>query len=98
MPVAPWCKQAPRPVLPENLAYGRYLDRMFETKVIEIFPGRKGAGAEVTAFDQRIAALFRSIERGASRAGAAALDELTASWDRCFDAQEAGEAREDRQR
>jgi len=74
------------------------LNRIFETKVIETFPGRKGGGAEMTAFGQRIVALFRSIERGSSRAGAAALDEFMASLDRSFDAQEAGEAREDHQR
>ena len=72
------------------------LNRVFETKVIETFPGRRGGGAEVTAFGRRIAALFRSIERRSSRAAAAALDELTASLDRSFEAGEAGEAREDR--
>jgi len=71
------------------------MNRMFETRVIETFPGRRGGGAEVTAFGQRIVALFRSIERRSSRAAVAALDELTASLDRSFDAQEAGEARED---
>ena len=55
------------------------LNRTFEAKVIETFPGRRGAGAEVTAFGQRIAALFRSIERRSSAAAAAAVDELTAS-------------------
>ena len=71
------------------------LNRIFETKVIETFPGRRGGGAEVTAFGRRIAALFRSIERRSSRAAAAALDELTASLDRSFEGEEAGEARED---
>ena len=71
------------------------MNRTFETKVIETFPGRRGGGAEVTPFGQRIAALFRSIERRSSRAAAAALDELTACLDRSFDAQEAGEAQED---
>ena len=55
------------------------LNRTFESKVIETFPGRRGAGAEVTAFGQRLAALFRSIERRSSAAAAAAIDELTAS-------------------
>ncbi len=74
------------------------LNRTFETKVIETFPGRKGGGAEVTAFGRRIAALFRSIERRSNKAAAAALDELIASLDRSFAGQEADEAREDRQR
>ncbi len=55
------------------------LNRTFESKVIETFPGRRGAGAEVTAFGQRLAALFRSIERRSSAAAAAAAGELTAS-------------------
>jgi molybdate transport system regulatory protein len=72
------------------------LNRIFETKVIETFPGRRGRGAEVTAFGRRIAALFRSIGRRSSRAAAAALDEFTASLDRSFAVEEAGEALEDR--
>jgi molybdate transport system regulatory protein len=74
------------------------MNRTFETKVIETFPGRKGGGAEVTAFGWRIAALFRSIERRSNKAAAAALEELMASLDRSFDEEEAGEAREGRQR
>jgi molybdate transport system regulatory protein len=70
------------------------LNRTFEAKVIETFPGRRGAGAEVTAFGQRIAALFRSVERRSSSAATAALDELTASIDWSFHEQEAGQARE----
>jgi molybdate transport system regulatory protein len=38
------------------------LNRMFECKVIETFPGRHAA-TEVTFFGQRLVALFRSIER-----------------------------------
>ncbi len=71
------------------------MNRTFETRVVETFPGRRGGGAEVTAFGLRIVALFRSIERRSSRAATASLDELTASLDRSFDAQEADEARED---
>jgi molybdate transport system regulatory protein len=55
------------------------LNRTFESKVIETFPGRRGAGAEVTDFGQRLAALFRSAERRSAAAAAAAIDELTAS-------------------
>ena len=74
------------------------LNRTFEAKVIETFPGRRGGGAEVTVFGQRLIALFRSIERRSSVAAAATLDELTASLDWSFEAQGAGEAREDLQR
>ena len=90
--------QASSSTCPTGWLMADTLNRIFETKVIETFPGRKGGGAEVTAFGQRIAALFRSTERGSSRAGAAALDELTASLDRSFDAREAAEAQEDHQR
>ena len=70
------------------------MNRIFETKVIETFPGRRGGGAEVTAFGQRIVALFRSIERRSFRAAAAALEELMASLNRSFDVRAVGEARE----
>ncbi len=74
------------------------LNRTFETKVVDTFPGRKGGGAEVTAFGQRIVAVFRSIERRSSLAAVATLDELTASLDWSFEAQGAGEAQQHRQR
>ncbi len=44
------------------------MNRTFETKVIETFPGRRGGGAEVTAFGQRIVAHF-SGRSSAGRAG-----------------------------
>jgi molybdate transport system regulatory protein len=74
------------------------LNRTFEAKVIETFPGRRGGGAEVTVLGQRIAALFRSIERRSSQAAGAALEELTASLDWSFAIEEAGEGREAPQR
>lgn len=57
------------------------LNRSFETRVIDTFPGRRGGGAEVTAFGERVVALYRSIERRSARAVAAALDELSAACD-----------------
>jgi len=65
------------------------LNRMFESKVIDTFPGRRGAGAEVTVFGERLVALFRSVERRSASGAAAAIGELTASlaWD--FEAQAA---------
>jgi molybdate transport system regulatory protein len=72
------------------------LNRTFETKVIETFPGRKGGGAEVTAFGYRLAALFRSMERRSNKAAATALDELTGSLDRSFEVE--GEAQEGHRR
>jgi molybdate transport system regulatory protein len=63
------------------------LNRTFESKVIDTFPGRRGAGAEVTVFGERLVALFRSVERRSASGAAAAIGELTASlaWD--FEAQ-----------
>lgn len=55
------------------------LDRMFEQKVIITHPGRRGAGTEVTAFGERIIALYRAMERQAAKATQAALGELTQS-------------------
>ena len=69
------------------------LNRMFETKVIETFPGRRGGGAEITAFGHRLVALFRSVERRSSTGAAAALGELTASLDWAFEAAGGAEAR-----
>ena len=63
------------------------LNRTFESKVIETFPGRRGGGAEVTVFGERIVALFRSVERRSGSAAAAAIGELTASLDWNFEAQ-----------
>jgi len=70
------------------------LNRTFEAKVLDTFPGRRGGGAEVTPFGQRLAALFRSVERRSSAGAGAALGELTASLSWSFDAEEAGEVRE----
>jgi molybdate transport system regulatory protein len=69
------------------------LNRTFETKVIETFPGRRGGGAEITAFGQRLVALFRSVERRSSTGAAAALGELAASIDWAFETAGAVEAR-----
>ena len=55
------------------------LDRMFEEKVILTFPGRRGAGTEVTAFGARVIALYRASERQAAKATRTAVDELKAS-------------------
>jgi molybdate transport system regulatory protein len=52
------------------------LNRCFETPVVATHPGRRGAGAEPTAFGLRVVALYRSAERQARRAAAAALTEL----------------------
>ncbi|MBT3071125.1 LysR family transcriptional regulator [Rhodomicrobium sp. Az07] len=61
------------------------LNRTFETRVFDTFPGRRGGGAEVTPFGERIVAVFRSVERRSARAAAATLEELTSSLDWAFE-------------
>lgn len=53
------------------------LDHMFEQKVIITYPGRRGAGTEVTAFGERLIALYRAMERQAAKATRSTLEELT---------------------
>ena len=53
------------------------LDRMFEQRVIVTFPGRRGAGTEVTPFGERLIALYRAMERQAAKSTHAAVKELT---------------------
>ncbi len=74
------------------------LNRTFETKVLETFPGRRGGGAEITPFGQRLVAVFRSIERRSSAGAAAALGELSASLNWSFEAEETAEAPAEHQR
>jgi|SRR6516165_8744522 molybdate transport system regulatory protein len=61
------------------------LNRTFESPVVATFPGRRGGGAEITPFGERLVALYRSIERHASTSAKKSLDELTASLDWSFD-------------
>lgn len=67
------------------------LDRMFEDRVIRTYPGRRGAGTEVTAFGERLIALYRAMERQAAKAARASLDELTRSLAADFDRQSPAE-------
>jgi molybdate transport system regulatory protein len=53
------------------------LNRAFESPVFATFPGRRGGGAELTPFGERLVALFRSIERRASTAAKRATAELS---------------------
>jgi molybdate transport system regulatory protein len=57
------------------------LNRTFETPVFETHPGRRGGGAEITAFGERLIALYRSMERRTRTATAAALGELQGATD-----------------
>jgi molybdate transport system regulatory protein len=62
------------------------LNRTFESPVIATFPGRRGGGAEITSFGERLVALYRSIERHTATSSRKSLEELTASLDWTFDA------------
>ena len=57
------------------------LNRTFETPVFETHPGRRGGGAEITSFGERLIALYRSMERRTRAATAAALGELQKAID-----------------
>ncbi len=57
------------------------LNRTFESVVFETHPGRRGGGAEITPFGERLVALYRSMERRTRSAAAAALDELDGATD-----------------
>lgn len=70
------------------------LNRTFETPVFATFPGRRGGGAELTPFGERVVALYRSMERRAGRATAQAVAELTASLDPAYQARASAAASE----
>lgn len=61
------------------------LNRMFESPIVATFPGRREGGAEITAFGERLLALYRSIERNAGHAAKKSLEELTGALDWSFD-------------
>jgi molybdate transport system regulatory protein len=66
------------------------LNRTFETPVFETFPGRRGGGAEITPFGERLIALCKSMERRTRTATAAALGELTEATDRTYQPRASG--------
>lgn len=71
------------------------LNHTFESPVVETFPGRRGGGAALTVFGERLVALYRSLERQAQRSGARTLDELTAALDPAFATRATGGAAAD---
>jgi molybdate transport system regulatory protein len=70
------------------------MNRTFETPVFATFPGRKGGGAELTDFGERLVALYRSMERRGRSASAQGLAELNASLNPSYRRRASGEARE----
>ena len=70
------------------------LNRTFETSVLATHPGRRGGGAELTPFGERVVALYRSMERRSRSATAQAIEELTASLDPDYQTRASAEAAE----
>jgi molybdate transport system regulatory protein len=70
------------------------MNRTFETPVFATFPGRKGGGAELTDFGERLVALYSSMERRARSASAHGLAELNASLNPAYRPRASGEAQE----
>ena len=62
------------------------IGRAFESAAVETHPGRREGGAELSVFGERLIALYRSVERRAASASAAALGELVAGLDWSFEA------------
>ena len=71
------------------------LNRAFEQPVIATHPGRRGGGAELTPFGERLVALYASIERRARAQGKLALEEITAALNPSFQRRASDAASED---
>ncbi len=61
------------------------LNRTCESPVVATYPGRRGGGAEITGFGERLVALYLSIERHAGSASKKSLEEIMTSLDWSFD-------------
>ena len=70
------------------------LNRTFEDAVFATHPGRRGGGADLTRFGERLIALYRSMERRTRTATAQAVAEFTASLDPAYQARASAEAAE----
>ena len=68
------------------------LNRTFESAVFETHPGRRGSGAEITPFGERLVALYHSMERRTRTVTAAALAELDRATDRAYRKRASGAA------
>jgi len=73
------------------------LNRTFETPVFATHPGRRGGGAELTPFGERLVALYESIGRRAGAQARAALEELSAALNPNFAPRASGAAAEEPQ-
>ncbi|CCD87510.1 putative Transcriptional regulatory protein, lysR family [Bradyrhizobium sp. ORS 285] len=68
------------------------LNRTFETPVFETHPGRRGGGAEITPFGERLIALYQSMQRRTRTATTAALTELQKATDPHYQKRASGAA------
>jgi len=55
------------------------IGRNFRQPVVETYPGRRGHGTDLTAFGERLIALYREVERASAAASRDAVDELRAA-------------------
>ncbi|HTO80076.1 MAG TPA: ModE family transcriptional regulator [Methylocystis sp.] len=60
------------------------LNRAFEQPVIATHPGRRGGGAELTPFGERVVAVYASIERRARAQAKPALSEIAEALNPSF--------------
>jgi molybdate transport system regulatory protein len=71
------------------------LNRAFEQPVIATHPGRRGGGAELTPFGERLVAVYGSIERRSRTQAKPALGEIAAALDPSFKRRASPAASED---
>jgi molybdate transport system regulatory protein len=71
------------------------LNRAFEQPVIATHPGRRGGGAELTPFGERLVAVYGSIERRARAQAKPALSEIAAALNPSFRRRASDAASED---
>jgi molybdate transport system regulatory protein len=70
------------------------LNRTFETPVFETFPGRRGGGAQLTSFGERLVSLYESLNRRARTVAKPALDEITGALNPNYQPRTSGAASE----
>jgi len=70
------------------------LNHTFEAPVFATFPGRRGGGAEITPFGERLVALYGSIGRRAQSQSRAALEEISAALNLDYEPRASGAASE----
>jgi len=71
------------------------LNRAFDQPVIATHPGRRGGGAELTPFGERLVAVYASIERRARAQAKPALAEIAAALNPSFRRRASDAASED---